>query len=283
MSLTLPAAAVADALIDRPSLAGALAEHWPEYLMEAGGLGLFMVSACGFATLLGHPASPVLRAIPDPLHRQMLMGLAMGLTAIGIIYSPWGKRSGAHLNPSVTLTFLSLGKVERRDALFYAAFQFLGGAAGVVLASMLLGGLVAHPPVNYAVTAPGPAGVAAAFVAEVAISFFLMLTVLVVSNSKRLGRYTGLFAGALVATYIAVEAPISGMSMNPARTLGSALLARDFTALWIYFVAPPLGMLAAAQSYTRWRGARAVFCAKLHHHNNQRCIFRCNWGELGAQ
>ena len=251
--------------------------------MEAAGLGLFMLSACGFATLLEHPTSPVHQGIPDPLPRRVLMGMAMGLTAIGIIYSPWGKRSGAHLNPSVTLAFLSLGKVERRDALFYAAFQFLGGAAGVVLAALLLGGLVAHPSVGYAVTQPGPAGISAAFLAEVLISSLLMLTVLAVSNSKRLGRYTGFFAGALVAIYITVEAPVSGMSMNPARTLGSALSARDFTALWLYFVAPPLGMLLAAQAYRQWRGAHAVFCAKLHHHNNQRCIFRCNWGELGAK
>jgi hypothetical protein len=63
------------------------------------------------------------------------------------------------------------------------------------------------------------------------------------------------------------------MSMNPARTLGSALFARDWTALWIYFLAPPAGMLAAAEVYLRQRGREAVFCAKLHHQNRKRCIF----------
>ena len=73
----------------------ALEQHWPEYLAEALGLGLFMLSACVFGTLLGHPASPAARAIPDGFPRRLLMGLAMGLTAVALIYSPWGRRSGA--------------------------------------------------------------------------------------------------------------------------------------------------------------------------------------------
>jgi aquaporin Z len=101
--------------------------------------------------------------------------------------------------------------------------------------------------------------------------------VLRVSNNALLGRYTPLFAGALVATYITVEAPVSGMSMNPARTFGSALAAQLWASLWIYFTAPPLGMLAAAEVYRWQKGTHAVRCAKLHHHNDKRCIFRCGY------
>ena len=90
----------------------ALARHWPEYLMEAAGLGLFMLSACLFTVLLEHPGSAAHQALPDPLLRRALIGVAMGLTAVAIIYSPFGKRSGAHLNPSVTFTFWRLGKIE---------------------------------------------------------------------------------------------------------------------------------------------------------------------------
>lgn len=255
----------------------ALKQHWPEYLMEATELALFMISACVFTVLLFHPGSPLARMVPDGIWRRMIMGIAMGSTAIAIIFSPIGKRSGAHFNPSVTLTFFRLGKVKGWDAAFYVTAQFIGGVAGVLLAMLMLGSLVADSSVRYAATIPGAPGVIAAFVAEVVITFILMSVVLNISNTKRVARWTGLFAGALVATYITIESPISGMSMNPARTFASAFGAHLWTSLWIYFTAPPLGMLAAAEVYKRMKSDRAVACAKLHHHNNQRCIFECNF------
>ena len=85
--------------------------HWPEYLMEAAELGIFMMSACLFTALLGHPASLLQQAINSPLLQRMFIGVAMGLTVVGIIFSPWGKQSGAHINPSVTSTFFRLVKI----------------------------------------------------------------------------------------------------------------------------------------------------------------------------
>jgi aquaporin Z len=145
---------------------------------------------------------------------------------------------------------------------------------------VLIGEPLRDSAVNYAVTTPGPDGVFVAMIAELAISAILMSVVLVVSNSPRLSRFTPLFAGTLVAIYISIEAPVSGMSMNPARSLGSAVLANEWTALWIYFVGPPLGMLLAAQLYRVTHGQSKIFCAKLHHHNSARCIFRCNFGAM---
>lgn len=116
----------------------ALKHHWPEYLMEAAGLGIFMVSAVVFTAILEHPSSSVRQVIADPFLRRMLIGIAMGLTAIGIIYSPWGKQSGAHINPSVTLTFFRLGKVKPWDAFFYIIAQFIGGLAGVLLVAAVI-------------------------------------------------------------------------------------------------------------------------------------------------
>lgn len=258
--------------------ARALATHWPEYLMEAAGLGLFMVSACAFTVLLEHPASPLRHAIDDAFVRRLMIGLAMGLTAVALIYSPWGKRSGAHLNPAVTFAFWRLGKIEHWDALFYIAAQFAGGAIGVLLAATLLGPpLLAHDSIRFAVTVPGMPGPWAAFAAELGISAGLMLTVLLVSNVKSMNRYTGLFAGALVALYIAFEAPLSGMSMNPARTVASAVPAHIWTNAWIYFAAPLLGMLGAVEIHRRLKGNQAVLCCKLHHENDRRCIFRCRY------
>jgi aquaporin Z len=258
----------------------ALAKHWPEYFMEAAELGMFMISACAFTALLEYPASPLRQLIPDALMRNALIGLAMGLTLISLVYSPWGKQSGAHMNPAFTLTFFRLGKIEPWDAFFYVIAQFVGGVVGVTISSLLLWMVLADRSVSFAVTHPGAPGVRVAFVAEVAISFVLILTVLTVSNSRKLSRYTGLFAGALVATYITFEAPLSGMSMNPARTFGSAFVASRFDSLWLYFVAPPIGMLLAAELFVRLRSLKAVHCAKYHHHNTKRCIFRCRFGEL---
>ncbi|HYL82411.1 MAG TPA: aquaporin, partial [Candidatus Acidoferrum sp.] len=201
----------------------------------------------------------------------------MGLTATGIIYSPWGMQSGAHLNPSVTLSFLRLGKVEAWDGLFYVLAQFVGGLSGVLFASACLSPWVSHPSINYVATVPGMDGPSVAFVAEFVISFGLMTVVLIASNTEKLARFTGLFAAGLVAAYITVEAPLSGMSMNPARTLASAFPAHALRWLWIYFAAPPLGMLIAAELYRLLSRSGGVRCAKLHHQNNKRCIFRCGY------
>ena len=250
----------------------ALRGHWPEYLIEGWALGTFMISASVFATLFGAPVSPLTKLIPNPDLERALVGLAMGLTAVALIYSPWGKRSGAHMNPAVTLTFLRLGKVAPWDAAFFVLAQFAGGIAGVGIAAALLGDAFVAPPVRYVATAPGQFGVLWAFIAEFLISALLMSIILRVANSVRYAKYTGLCAGALVATYITLEAPVSGMSMNPARSFASALPAGLWSDLWIYFIAPVLGMQAAAAWYTYRRGLQAVGCAKLQHPPDQRCI-----------
>jgi len=249
--------------------------HWPEYLMEVAGLGAFMVSAATMATVLEHPSSPVHELLAwSPVFRRVLMGLAMGLTAAALVYSPWGRRSGAHLNPAVTLTFLRLGKISRRDAIWYGCAQFAGGTLGIALATLILRQWISHPAVNYVVTAPGTFGAPVAFLAEAGISFLLMLVILSSSNHARIARFTGVIVACLIASFITFEAPLSGMSMNPARTLGPDVISTAWRGLWIYFVAPPLGMLAAAESYLRVRGRRAIRCAKLHHDDGP-CIFGC--------
>jgi aquaporin Z len=256
----------------------ALRSHWPEYLIEATLLGLFMISASGFTILLEYPSSPAVAAIPDSFVRRLLIGIAMGLTALALILSPMGKRSGAHFNPAVTITFWRLGKMQTWDAVFYVIAQFLGGIAGVALVAAIVPSWLADPSVNYVVTQPGVVGVGGAFVAEATISFILMLTILAVSNHPRLSRYTPFFAATLVATFITFEAPFSGMSMNPARTFGSAFVGQVWPGLWIYFTAPLLAMQFAALVYRR--SGRVVYCAKLHHHNGARCIFHCAFGQL---
>ncbi len=227
-----------------PNPLAALRAHYPLYLAEAAELGAFMLSACFFTVLLFNPAST---PIQNPWFARACMGTAMGLTAIAIIKSPLGRASGAHFNPAITLTFLRLGKIGAWDALFYIASQFLGGIAGVAFAGLLLGPRLAA--VHYAVTVPGLGGTPAALVAEIFMAALLMAVVLYTSSRPRLARYTTWFVGLLISLYILFLAPVSGFSINPARTLASALFAHTYTALWIYFTAPPLGMLLSAELF----------------------------------
>jgi aquaporin Z len=252
---------------------GSLRGHWPEYLMEAGELTFYMFFTCIFATVLQDPVSPVRQLIASPILRRALMGLAVGATVIAIVLTPWGKQSGGHFNPAMTFAFYRLGKVEFWDVLFYSAAQFPGAILGVCIAKYLIRGATRYEAVRYAVTAPGVYGFTAAFLGELTISCVLMATVLFVSNHSVLARYTPYFVGALYAAFITFETPLSGMSMNPARTFGSAFHAGYWNGLWIYFVAPTLGMLIAGEVFLRIRGGVPPLCAKLHHANNKRCIF----------
>ncbi len=250
----------------------ALREHWPEYLMEAAELGIFLIAACAVVVLLEHPDLPFAAALPGANLRRALTGAAMGLTAVAIIYSPWGEQSGAHFNPAVTMTYYALGKIGGADAVGYVLAQFAGAAAGMLAAALLFGDLLAHATVDWVATHPGSAGNAGAFAAEVVISFLMMTMVLALARRPRLAPYTGICAGVVVALFITFEAPISGMSMNPARSFGPAFVGRTWTDLWIYFAAPPLGMLAAAALSLRV-AARDRHCPKLNHGARRRCIF----------
>lgn len=237
----------------------------PEPVLEALELGLFMISAASFAVLLEHPESPVHAVIPSALARRALMGVAMGTTAFLLVRSPMGRRSGAHMNPATTLAFASLGRVGPGLAARYVVAQLLGAVAGLALAWLALGRRL--PEVDFVATRPGPSGARVAFVAEAALAFVLMAVVLRVLASRR-PELAPAAVAALVALYITVEAPLSGMSLNPARSFASALLSRDLGSLWVYLAAPPLGMLAAA-----WTLAPAGGCARLLHDPRWRCVF----------
>ena len=244
--------------------------HWPEFAIEAALLAGFMVSATAFTVLLETPGSPIHAALPWPLARRGVMGLAMALTAVALTYSPWGGRTGAHLNPAVSVMFTRLGRMRVEDAAGYIAAHFAGGIAGVALARLAFGPIVAHASVNWVATLPGPSGAWWALAAEVAMTATLFGTVLLVSSHPRWQAVTGIAAACCVAVFITVEAPISGMSLNPARTFGPAVWSQDLTALWIYFVAPLAGMGLATEVFRRVHGPRGD-CPTLHH--GPACMF----------
>ena len=231
----------------------ALKNHWRDYLLEAGGLMAFMLGAGAFGTLFLYPDSAVSQAIPSDLLKRAGLGLCMGLVTFTIV-SVIGGRTGAHINPAVTWSFWRQGKIGGWDATFYTAAQFAGAIAAPTILLALIGDPFTHEKVEYATSQPGPAGDLAAFAAEFGMSFVLMLSILIVLDIERIAKWLPAIVGALIALYITVAAPISGMSLNPARTFGSALTAGQWSGLWIYFTAPPLAMLLAVELYLAARG-----------------------------
>ena len=238
----------------------ALRRHWPDYLMEAAGLMVFMVGAGLFTTLFLYPGSPVQQALPSDLLRHAGLGACMGLVTFAIV-SAIGEKSGAHINPAVTWSFYRQGKIGGWDAIFYTLFQFIGALIAPILLLMVIGAPFTHDKVKFATTQPGDGvTVAAAFAAEFVISFILMLAALIALNSKRFEKLVPALIAILIALYIALIAPISGMSLNPARSFGSAATADQWHGIWLYFVSPVLAMLLATELYRlmRARGYRLV-------------------------
>ncbi len=224
----------------------AFSNHWRLYVYEGVELALFMISACICTVVLFHHGYAAMRMLPNSVLRRVLMGIAMGTTAVLIIHSPMGKSSGAHFNPAITLTYLRLRKIALCD------------------------------DVAYAVTIPGKYGAGVAFGAELFMAALLMGVVLFTSNRPRLARYTSYSVGILIALYILLFAPVSGFSINPARTVGSAVFANIWTAGWVYFTAPLIGMMGAAEAYLRSYGPDRILCAKLHPAPDYSCPFRCH-------
>jgi aquaporin Z len=249
-----------------PSMRGKLSL----YACELAGTALLLFWGVTAVALMWGSGSPV-PAIANPALRRLITGVLFAGGATAVVYSPLGQRSGAHINPAITLAFWHLGKINARDAAAYVAAQFAGAIAGVAAAAFAWGDLVRS--VQYAATTPGQGWQSAgAFLAEAISTFVLALTIFVCVNKPRIAARTGLIAGSLVAFLVVIEAPISGTSLNPARSFAPALFVPIFRDQWIYFVAPTLGALVAAIIF-RARWGESTVCAKLYHTPKYPCPF----------
>ena len=213
------------------------------------------------------------RAIDSPVLRRVALGALMVMVTAAIVYSPWVKRSGAHINPAVTWAFFRLGKIAPRNAVLSTIAQFIGAVLAPTLLLLVLCQHFTHPDVHHAATQPGPMGVWPAFWSEFVITFILMMVLLIAVNSQRLEKFAGLLASLLVGSFIVVESPLLGMSMNPARSFGSDFVRQAWPAIWLYFVAPVAVALLAAEVYCRFCTGRADSCIKLIHRHDRSCIF----------
>ncbi len=230
-------------------------KHWQAYLMEAAGLAGFVLGAGSLAVFLEHPDFPAMQSSlggeENAIWRRVPLGLLMG-AYIALVVRLFGEKSGAHINPATTCAFFRLGKINFSNSVLYTLAQFAGAITAALFLKIALGDWFAHPLINFGVTKPMPPHDSmSAFVAEFIISFVLMFVVLIVISSKRLEKYAAIVTGVLIALYLIFELPFSGMSLNPARSFAASLAANKWEHLWIYFVAPPLAMLLAAEIYAR--------------------------------
>jgi len=239
-------------------------KHWKVYLMEACGLAGFVIGAGLLTILLEHPDLPVMQSKFGnyAMLRRIPIGIIMGayITVVALLF---GKKSGAHINPAVTWTFYRLGKIDKLQAILYTVAQFAGAIFAAQLLKLTGGKWFAHPLINFAITEPKPPhGSMSAFIAEFIISFIIMLMVLLASSSKRFEKFVAILSGILIALYIIIEMPFSGMSLNPARSFTAALAGNKWEHLWIYFAAPIPAMFVAGEVYREWKQNRLKKKAK---------------------
>jgi aquaporin Z len=240
-----------------------------EYAAEFVGTAVLLLVGLSAVCADFATRSPVVSAIPDSNLRRLLTGVIFAGAATAIVYSPLGRRSGGHINPAVTLAFLRLGKISPGSAAIYIAVQIAGALTGAALVLAIWRGWATS--VSVGATVPKDGGVASAVAAEVAVTFLLVSLILNFVDRRRLMPFTAGAAGALVAFFVFVEGPVSGTSLNPARTFGPAVVGGTFTDVWIYFLAPPLGAVAAAVLFRHRRSG--VACGKLFHTEAVKCRF----------
>lgn len=182
------------------------------------------------------------------------IALTFGLIITVMIYAT-GHLSGAHINPAVTLAFTLTRHFAPRDAAAYVAAQIAGASLG----ALLLLAIWPDQPANLGATGPGPGiGVGSALVYEVVLTAFLMFVIMAVATDTRaVGAAAAIAIGGTVGLDALFGGPISGASMNPARSFGPALAAGDWTHLWIYFVGPAAGAAIGAFAYQLVRGESA--------------------------
>ena len=240
-----------------------------EYAAEFAGTALLLLVGLSAVCADFGARSPVVSAIPDSNLRRLITGVIFAGSATAIVYSPLGRRSGGHLNPAVTLAFLRLGKIAPRSAAIYVAVQIAGALAGAAVVLAIWRGWATS--VNVGATVPKDGGAAAAVAAEAAVTFLLVSLILNFVDRPRLMPFTAAAAGSLVAFFVFVEAPVSGTSLNPARTLGPAVVGGTFTDVWIYFLGPVVGALLSVFAYRHRRPG--VACGKLFHVKAVECRF----------
>jgi aquaporin Z len=213
------------------------------FVSEAIGTAALLIGGLSAVIFMFGKGSPMPRLIPDEGMRRAITGFLFGSTGALIAISPVGKESGAHINPAVTLGFWLMGKLHGRVAVGYTLAQLIGACIGVW--PLFLWGSLGRS-VDFGATVPGGGYSApAVLMGEAVTTFALVSGLCVFIGFRNLRPYTPALIPPLFSFMVWAEAPISGTSCNPARTLGPAIISGRWEGWWIYWVGPALGALAA--------------------------------------
>ncbi|MGK0365282.1 MAG: aquaporin NIP [Saprospiraceae bacterium] len=203
------------------------------YLAEL--IGTFALVFCGTAAI-------VINDVTNGSVSHVGVAITFGLIVMAMIYS-FGKISGAHINPAVTIAFSLTDRFDRKDLLPYLVAQLLGA----FLASGVLRYLFQEHEDLGATFPYGDWG--QTFILEVILTYFLMLVIIFVSQNKEAASMTGVAVGATVLLEAMFAGPITGASMNPARSIAPAVVSGNISELWIYILAPIIGAILASLTW----------------------------------
>ena len=244
---------------------------WPVFFSEVIGTASLVGIGLSIVIFMFGEGTPMAALIPSEPMRRLITGFLFGATGASIALSPVGKRSGAHINPIVTMAFRLMGKLDLFTTAWYVVAQLLGAILGAL--PLLAWGAMGRS-IDFGATSPGEGYSFGTALLGEAITTCIMVTLLCVFLAFRTIRpFTpGLFPP-LYAVMVWLEAPISGTSTNPARSLGPSVISGQWSGWWIYWVGPILGSLAACLlcSYL----AKRITVAKLYYFDSdQDRLFR---------
>lgn len=268
--------------MDSTQQAAARRWHWPEYAAEFLGTACLVFFGLSAVVFNMSGKTPMSAWIPSHSVRLLITGLCFAGSGSLVALSPLGRLSGAHINPSVSLAFWLSGKMRVCDFAAYVIAQMLGGLFGGFALVLVWRGDAA--PVKNGMTLPG-AGYPLwfAFDCEVVLTGALVFLIFLFVSSKRLLRFTPLMNWIAVGLMVWIEAPVSGTSLNPARSFGPALVSGVWTAQWLYFVAPLLGGMMGLAAFELFTPAwRYLISGKLVHAPRYRDIFPSEPARPGA-
>ncbi len=242
---------------------------WTLFASEFIGTALLIGIGVSLVILDFGKGSPVTNLIPGSGLRRAITGFLFGSTGALIAVSWIGKESGAHINPVVTLSFWVRGKMGSAHALGYMFFQLAGGIAGAL--PLLLWGNTGSS-VIYGGTFPGSGySVWSALLGETVTSFFLVFLLFLFIGHKKLKQFTPLLFPFLYAAMVYLEAPVSGTSTNPARSLGPSVISGYWSGWWVYWIGPAAGaLIAVAVHNLSWFKKFEIKVAKLYHFEHDR-------------